>query len=61
MIRYEGFDADGIRRVFGEHETSHDVAETRCKDEAREYVKRRPDTGPLSAWNFLHNVKREAA
>lgn len=52
MISVTGFDANGIPRVFGEHETSLDVAETRAKETAVEYVRRRRDTGPLDRWTF---------
>jgi hypothetical protein len=55
-MRYTGFDGNGIARVYAEHE-NQDVAETMCKDEARNYVKRRPDTGPLSNWTFTKNEK----
>lgn len=61
LIRYSGFDGNGIPRVWGEHETSHEVAEARCMDAAKDYVKRRPDTGPLSRWTFTPNQRRRAA
>jgi len=54
MIR--GYDCNGIPRVYGEH-SNLDVAETMCKEEAIEYVKRRPDTGPLSKWIFMNEEK----
>ena len=53
-MRYTGFDRNGIARVYAEN-ANPDVAETACKDEAMAYVRRRPDTGPLSAWTFTHN------
>jgi hypothetical protein len=40
-----GYDANGARRVWGE--TLEAV-----KEEARDYVKRRPETGPLALWVF---------
>ena len=46
-----GTDSRGIPRVYGEG-PSRDVAESRCKDEARDYVGRRRDTGPLDLWQF---------
>ncbi len=51
MKQMTGYDANGIRRVWGEGPTL-DIAETRCKDAALDYVQRRRDTGPLSAWTF---------
>lgn len=59
MIRYTGFDGNGISRVYGEHESSHEVAEARCMDAAKDYVARRRDTGPLSRWSFTHNKRRQ--
>lgn len=49
QIKFIGIDAQGRRRVFGTAVNS-DIAETRCRHAAIEYVKDRPDTGPLSAW-----------
>ena len=46
-----GHDKNGVRRVFGLGPTN-DIAETRCKEAAKDYVKDRPDTGPLSEWSF---------
>jgi hypothetical protein len=43
--RVIGFDGSGIRRVWAET-----LGE--CHIAAEEYVRRRPDTGPLSAWRF---------
>lgn len=51
MHTFTGYDANNIPRVFGEHE-NRDVAETACREEMVAYVKRRPDTGPLSAWTI---------
>ena len=59
-MRFTGFDPNGIARVYGEH-SSADVAETMCKEEAMNYVRRRPDTGPLDRWAFTHNEKRALA
>jgi hypothetical protein len=40
-----GFDPDGIRRIY---------ASTciEARQEARNYIRNRPDTAPLSAWRF---------
>jgi hypothetical protein len=51
MITVVGYDPNGTRRVYGEG-PSLDVAETRCMEEAIAYLRRRPDTGPLSRWLF---------
>ena len=56
-MRFTGFDRNGIARVYAEHDNS-DVAETMCKDEATQYVRHRPDTGPLAAWAFTHDKRR---
>jgi hypothetical protein len=48
-VRYVGKDGQGIARVYGEHENG-EIAETLCREEALAYVRRRRDTGPLSAW-----------
>jgi hypothetical protein len=44
-------DANGIPRAWGEGSTT-DAAMSEAKDAATEYLKRRPDTGPASAWTF---------
>lgn len=46
-----GYDPNRIQRVWAEHQ-NQDVAETMCIEEAQKYVRRRPDTGPLSQWVF---------
>lgn len=48
MIRFVALDRNGISRVWGEHQSSAEVAEARCSDEAREYLKRRPDCAPMT-------------
>ena len=50
-----GYDVLGIRRVYATC-NNIDVAETYCREEAAQYVKRRPDTGPLSKWKFLNET-----
>jgi hypothetical protein len=57
-MRVTGFDPNNIPRVWAEH-SSADVAETMCKEEAQEYVRRRPDTGPLSQWTFVRGMNNE--
>jgi hypothetical protein len=56
-MRFTGFDPNGIARVYAEHKNT-DVAETMCHEEARDYVQRRRDTGPLSQWTFTHDERR---
>ena len=53
-----GSDAHGIPRVYA---TDTNEADTYafCRAEARDYVRRRPDTGPLSAWLFEPDAVRE--
>lgn len=51
IIRWIGKDANGIPRVYGEAPTP-DIAEARCMDAAKDYVRHRPDTAPLSMWAF---------
>ena len=46
-----GYDAKGIKRVWGEGVMSG-KARREAKEAANNYVKRRPDTGPLSRWRF---------
>jgi hypothetical protein len=48
-MRYIGCDKAGIARVYGEAKQA-DVAYTECLRAVREYVRRRPDTGPVSDW-----------
>lgn len=49
MARYIGVDRKGHERVFGEAKQP-DVAFTECRQAVIEYVRRRPDAGPVSAW-----------
>jgi hypothetical protein len=51
MVLYEGFDPEGIKRVYGEGRTAPE-AETECHNAALDHVRKRPDTGPLSDWTF---------
>lgn len=53
MIRYTGYDQNGIARVWGQDEF-HQTALGFAKDEAATYVRHRPDTGPISAWTYTH-------
>lgn len=57
MKRYVGHDANGVPRVWGEGPT-FEIAESRCKDEALTYLRRRPDTGPLAKWTFKQGEAR---
>lgn len=58
LMRWTAFDANDIPRVFAEHENP-DVAETMCREDVVKYIRRRPDTGPLSEWSFSHRYVRE--
>jgi len=40
-----GFDPDGIRRIYAS-------TWIEARQEARSYIRNRPDTAPLSAWRF---------
>src|SRR5262249_60385069 len=51
MFGCGGFDLTGVRRVLGEGRTA-DAAEYECRVAAQNYVRRRPDTGPLADWTF---------
>ena len=47
--KFIGLDAYAVPRVYGVGQTA-EIAETECWEAAKEYVVRRPDTGPLSEW-----------
>jgi hypothetical protein len=51
MHAYVGMSPDGNRRVYAQDQDSA-RAMAECFDAAREYIKGRPDCGPLSLWNF---------
>lgn len=51
-----GYDVNGIPRVLW-RDKNIDIAETKCKEMAVQYVKRRPDTGPLDKWIFVDDNK----
>lgn len=51
VFKCVGFDRSGVRRVRGCDYTAEGARE-QCMQEAVEYVRGRPDTGPLSAWTF---------
>lgn len=59
-MTFTGYDSDGIARVYADH-SNYDVAQTMCHEEALIYVRRRPDTGPLSKWSFTSNEKKVPA
>lgn len=46
-----GRDRNKIPRVWGAGPT-WDIAETRCHTAAVDYVRSRPDTGPLNSWEW---------
>jgi hypothetical protein len=48
-----GFDPDGIRRIYAS-------TWIEARQEARSYIRSRPDTAPLSAWRFELLVKTPA-
>ena len=50
LERVIGFDPNGIRRIYA----STWIA---ARQEARSYVRKRPDTAPLSAWRFESSFK----
>lgn len=58
MIIYIGHDPKGVKRVFGIGST-HEIAEQRAIDATFEYIKHRPDTGPLSEWKFSIELTRK--
>lgn len=49
--RCTGYDANGIRRCFGDG-IWKDESFDQCVAEAMEYVRGRPDTGPLDKWTY---------
>lgn len=49
MFRYVGVDRNGIRRVCGQSENPT-LAYVECQRAIADYVRRRPDTAPASAW-----------
>jgi hypothetical protein len=49
--RYVGCDAAGVPRTWGEADNSSDAL-NQCVIGAREYIKGRPDTGPVDRWLF---------
>jgi hypothetical protein len=48
-MQYVGYDKAGVPRVYGEAKQA-DVAFNECALAVVEYVKQRPDTGPVSSW-----------
>lgn len=62
MHRYIGYDARGVKRIWGEGPTLED-ARLSCQEAAADYVRSRPDTGPLTAWKLYsvpikHHVEK---
>ena len=50
-IRVVGYDAHSVPRVWAE-DAYEQTAYGFAREEALAYIRRRPDTGPLSAWRF---------
>ncbi len=51
VYKLVGLDPNGVRRVWAADYGALE-AEAKCRIEAENYVKERPDTGPLSMWKF---------
>jgi hypothetical protein len=51
VYKLVGFDSAGVRRVWASDYSKMD-AERRCLNEAADYVRSRPDTGPLTSWYY---------
>lgn len=54
-IRITGYDVNGIPRVWGEADSEAEATRL-CKEEAKEYLARRLDTGPLAKWVFINDA-----
>ena len=52
-----GYDPNNIPRVWGIDNTKQ-MAKFQAYTEALHYIKRRPDTMPISEWTFLENEKQ---
>lgn len=52
MNECHGYDPNNIRRVWGDG-PSYEIAQTEAIEAAKEYIARRPDTGPIEDWSFL--------
>ena len=52
LIAYVGRSPDGARRVYGQDQDSA-RAMANVFDAARDYLRERPDCGPLNEWSFL--------
>jgi hypothetical protein len=51
LFAFVGRSPDGARRVYGQDQDSA-RAMAEAFDAAREYLKQRPDCGPLTLWSF---------
>ena len=51
VYKLVGYDKNGVRRVWAA-DYDQAMAAAKCQDEVRDYIKRRPDTGPYTAWRF---------
>jgi hypothetical protein len=52
MHCFIGYDAQGIGRVYAQHNNC-DVAETWCIEECFKYIRQRRETGPFKDWIVL--------
>jgi hypothetical protein len=50
-VRFEGRCPGGVRRVWAEADNDFHAA-LECMDAAKDYVRRRPDTGPAEKWEL---------
>ena len=50
--KYVGYDANAIPRVLGVGKNRL-IAEASCIEEARNYIKSRPEAGPFTHWRFM--------
>lgn len=53
-IYYKGYDCRKIPRIYGIFPSMADAKQDAI-EHAREYINRRRDTGPLSAWKFTYS------
>jgi hypothetical protein len=51
MYMFVGHDPNGVPRVYG-HDLTEAGALVQARDAAKEYLRVRPDTGPLARWTF---------
>lgn len=51
VYKLVGFDPSGVRRVWACDYTESGARE-QCEQDVVEYIRGRPDTGPLNKWTF---------